>query len=439
MPDALRGVADHRCRDRARRGRAPPARVAIARRPARRSRARAVAGVGDRRVSGQQQDHGGRLVRLERVFRRREPGTGSSLDGVATGLGTASCNSSGSVLPWAACAAAGLTIWEFRRSRRPGPADRRAGPGRRGPAAVVRLSARPSGSDPLRRATGRRVRRHHRPRCEPAATASARSPRGSLSSPLPSGRPIRSTPPPASIRESQRDARNAVARRAVTAYLVAHWDRQPIMMSMGSLGHYMHDLSQCGFRDRRFPARGQRRDLEIRRAPSVPVSSSGSWLRSGRKVATSCIGRAGSMCGSLKGYARVAEGGGVALYQRLRRRALARLRRAGRQKRKPKVKFVVQPPRSSLSPRNPASSRPFASAFCQRTSPPTDEVAGQTADAAKNRRAGGGRRRRCSAPGRSCRRRRRTRRLRCSASGSRPARRRCRARRCRDRAAGNAR
>ena len=33
----------------------------------------------------------------------------------------------------------------------------------------------------------------------------------------------------------------------MTAYLVAHWDRQPIMMSMGSLGHYMHDLSQAGF------------------------------------------------------------------------------------------------------------------------------------------------------------------------------------------------
>ena len=33
----------------------------------------------------------------------------------------------------------------------------------------------------------------------------------------------------------------------MTAYLDAHWDGQPILMSMGSLGHYMHDLSAAGF------------------------------------------------------------------------------------------------------------------------------------------------------------------------------------------------
>ena len=49
------------------------------------------------------------------------------------------------------------------------------------------------------------------------------------------------------IVESQRDAQNLVGRRAVTAYLVAHRDGHPIMMSMGSLAHYMHDLSREGF------------------------------------------------------------------------------------------------------------------------------------------------------------------------------------------------
>ncbi len=49
------------------------------------------------------------------------------------------------------------------------------------------------------------------------------------------------------IVESQRDAQNMAGRRAVTAYLRAHHDGRPIMMSMGSLAHYMHDLSLEGF------------------------------------------------------------------------------------------------------------------------------------------------------------------------------------------------
>src|SRR5438874_13429778 len=36
----------------------------------------------------------------------------------------------------------------------------------------------------------------------------------------------------------------------------------------------------------------------------------------------------------------------------------------------PSVKFVVQPPRSILVPRNPAAAGMVPSAFCQRTSPP---------------------------------------------------------------------
>ena len=59
------------------------------------------------------------------------------------------------------------------------------------------------------------------------------------------------------IAESQRDAQNLVGRRAVTAYLVAHHDGRPIMMSMGSLAHYMHDLSSEGFRHPRLSARRQ--------------------------------------------------------------------------------------------------------------------------------------------------------------------------------------
>ena len=54
------------------------------------------------------------------------------------------------------------------------------------------------------------------------------------------------------IAESQRDAANMAGRRAVTDYLVTHRDTRTIMMSMGSLGHYMHDLSAAGFRIKDF-------------------------------------------------------------------------------------------------------------------------------------------------------------------------------------------
>ena len=49
------------------------------------------------------------------------------------------------------------------------------------------------------------------------------------------------------IAEARREERNQVARRAVTAELRRIWDGSPILMSMGSLAHYMHDLSRDGF------------------------------------------------------------------------------------------------------------------------------------------------------------------------------------------------
>ncbi|MEP6918287.1 MAG: hypothetical protein ABJC89_21750, partial [Acidobacteriota bacterium] len=54
------------------------------------------------------------------------------------------------------------------------------------------------------------------------------------------------------ITESQRDAANLTGRRVVTSYLVQHRDGRTIMMSMGSLGHYMQDLSADGFDIRDF-------------------------------------------------------------------------------------------------------------------------------------------------------------------------------------------
>lgn len=49
------------------------------------------------------------------------------------------------------------------------------------------------------------------------------------------------------IVEARREEPQQLARRAVTAALEQTWDGSPILMSMGSLAHYMHDLGREGF------------------------------------------------------------------------------------------------------------------------------------------------------------------------------------------------
>jgi hypothetical protein len=50
------------------------------------------------------------------------------------------------------------------------------------------------------------------------------------------------------VLESQRDVRNVEERRAITSYLLAHYKGDtPIMISMGSLAHYMQELGRAGF------------------------------------------------------------------------------------------------------------------------------------------------------------------------------------------------
>ena len=118
------------------------------------------------------------------------------------------------------------------------------------------------------------------------------------------------------IIESQREAPNKRGRGAVTAYLDAHWDGRPIMMSMGSLGHYMHDLSARGFRVKDFLHEGNGELwTHAARYPRLFVE----WIA----IEERAEGGDGLFAQSkrdpnfLAGYSRVAEGGGVALYRRL--------------------------------------------------------------------------------------------------------------------------
>jgi hypothetical protein len=127
-------------------------------------------------------------------------------------------------------------------------------------------------------------------------------------------RPFDATAPV--IVESQREAPNRVGRAAVTAYLDTHWNGQPIMMSMGSLGHYMHDLSASGFRIKDFLHEGTGELwTHAARYPRLFVE----WIAMEERAegGDGLHWRATHDPSFLKGYARVAEGGGVALYRRL--------------------------------------------------------------------------------------------------------------------------
>jgi hypothetical protein len=114
--------------------------------------------------------------------------------------------------------------------------------------------------------------------------------------------------------EAQLDARNTAGRRAVTAYLSEHWDGTPILMSMGSLGHYMHDLSYAGFGIRDFVHEG---NGEIWKAATGHPQPYVRWIvveeRAEGGDVLYRLGRADPRF--LAGYTRVAQGGNVALYE----------------------------------------------------------------------------------------------------------------------------
>jgi len=117
------------------------------------------------------------------------------------------------------------------------------------------------------------------------------------------------------IAESQRDAQNLVGRRTVTAYLVAHRDGRAIMMSMGSLAHYMHDLSLDGFAIHDFlhEGNGEVWTAAMQYGPRGYVT----WVAIEERAegGDAVYQRSRHDRRFLEGFERVAEGGGVALYR----------------------------------------------------------------------------------------------------------------------------
>ena len=87
------------------------------------------------------------------------------------------------------------------------------------------------------------------------------------------------------IAEAQLDP-NVAARAQVTSCLVERYRGGTIMMSMGSLGHYMQEMSAAGFAIKRLPPRGQRADLGQRvhaRPGAAGGVGDGRGVRGGRR------------------------------------------------------------------------------------------------------------------------------------------------------------
>ena len=115
------------------------------------------------------------------------------------------------------------------------------------------------------------------------------------------------------VLESQREASNMLGRRAITSYLQAHHDGRTIMMSMGSLGHYMHDMSLAGFSIKDFLHEG---NGEIWRFAMLGPRGHAGWLIiEGSAEGGDALHHAARLPRWLDGFELVAEGGGARLYK----------------------------------------------------------------------------------------------------------------------------
>ena len=118
------------------------------------------------------------------------------------------------------------------------------------------------------------------------------------------------------IAEARRDQPNATGRDAVTACLREQYRGGTVMASMGSLGHYMQDLSSAGFSLRDFLHEGNG-DIWLN-ALDTPRPYVG-WMlieeeaEGGDMLAAIVHDRPAF----LEGFTRVCEGGGVVLYRRM--------------------------------------------------------------------------------------------------------------------------
>jgi hypothetical protein len=116
------------------------------------------------------------------------------------------------------------------------------------------------------------------------------------------------------IMEAQWDSRNSRERRAVTDCFVRDYHGEPILASMGSLAHYMQELSPEGLSIKDFVHEGN--DDLWRNAVERPQGIAG-WILVEEYAEGGDIlaARAREHPEFLLGFHRRCEGGGVALYE----------------------------------------------------------------------------------------------------------------------------
>jgi hypothetical protein len=117
--------------------------------------------------------------------------------------------------------------------------------------------------------------------------------------------------------EAQRESPTREGRRAITRYLASSYDGTPILASMDSLGHYMQETSALGLGVRNFVHEGN---------GDLWFDALASPRRHVRWVLIEELAEGGDQLAQLvrrdpeflSGFTRVADGGGAALYRRIR-------------------------------------------------------------------------------------------------------------------------
>jgi hypothetical protein len=117
------------------------------------------------------------------------------------------------------------------------------------------------------------------------------------------------------IVEAQWDRPNAALRRHVTECLRARSSDEVVMASMGSLGHYMQELSHEGFSVHDFLHEGNG-DIWLNALNGARAYVPWVMIEEAAEGGDMLAGLARDNPSFLEGFSRVCEGGGVALYHR---------------------------------------------------------------------------------------------------------------------------
>jgi hypothetical protein len=117
------------------------------------------------------------------------------------------------------------------------------------------------------------------------------------------------------VLEAQWETPFRIDREKVTSALVARDDGSPILASMGSLAHYMHETSKAGLTLERFLHEGNG-DLWIEALKSPRRSVRWVLIEERAEGGDVLHGLARADAGFLHGFERLIEAGGLALYER---------------------------------------------------------------------------------------------------------------------------